>query len=239
MSHFLQAEWRKLVMFNYPVEPELLKPYVPPFTELDIWQGTCYVSLVGFMFLNTKVKGVRVPFHVNFEEINLRFYVKYNDPQLGIKRGVVFIREIVPKHMISWVANTLYREHYITLPMFHKWDISPQEMSIIYGLKKHGITYSFSVEATHTPLPLISGSEAEFITEHFWGYAKWDDHTSNEYEVGHPRWNTYQVTKYQINFDFAAIYGKDFKFLNDFSPKSVFLAEGSEIFVNKGKIISK
>src|SRR5688572_6934416 len=116
MSNFLKAEWRKLIMFNYAVDPALLKPYVPPHTQLDLWNDTCYVSLVGFMFLNTRVKGIKIPFHINFEEINLRFYVKYDDPEMGPKRGVVFIQEIVPKSMITWVANTLYREHYTTLP---------------------------------------------------------------------------------------------------------------------------
>lgn len=238
MANFLKAEWRKLVMFNYAVEPSLLLPYVPPHTQLDLWNNTCYVSLVGFMFLNTRVKGLKIPFHVNFEEINLRFYVTYNDSEYGLKRGVVFIQEIVPKFMISWVANTLYREHYITLAMNHSWDIREDSMTIRYGLNKGGKLYDFSVEAKNQPVDLVKDSEAEFITEHFWGYAKWNNETSNEYEVGHPRWQTYPVTNHHLNFDFGSIYGKEFQFLNQINPTSVFLAEGSEIFVNKGKIIS-
>ena len=85
---FLKAEWRKLILANYKVEPELLKPYLPYGTELDLWQDSCYLSLVGFMFVNTKIKGVKIPFHVNFEEVNLRFYVKRYDNGEW-KRGVV------------------------------------------------------------------------------------------------------------------------------------------------------
>ena len=98
---FLTAEWRRLVLLNYRVEPDILQPFLPAHTELDIWNDTCYASLVGFMFLNTKVKGVKIPWHANFEEINLRFYVRRHDPVLGWKRGVVFISEIETRHCVG------------------------------------------------------------------------------------------------------------------------------------------
>src|SRR6185503_10721641 len=110
------AGWRKLVMANYAVDPSALAPYLPYKTEIDLWQGTCYVSLVGFMFVDTAVMGVKIPFHVNFEEVNLRFYVRYRD-QGEWKRGVVFIKEIVPRAALAFVANTLYNENYETMPM--------------------------------------------------------------------------------------------------------------------------
>src|SRR3954453_11964004 len=111
---FLKAEWRKLAMANYAVDRKLLEKYLPYRTEIDTWDNTCYVSLVGFMFLNTRVKGLKIPFHTEFEEVNLRFYVRYRDGQAW-KRGVVFIKEIVPRPMLTLVANTLYKEHYETL----------------------------------------------------------------------------------------------------------------------------
>jgi len=238
MSNFLTAEWRKLVMFNYAIDPAILQPLVPPHTQLDFWNNTCYISLVGFMFKNTRVKGIKIPFHINFEEINLRFYVKYNDPEMGVKRGVVFINEIVPKRMISFVANTLYREHYLTLPMRHTEKLENNLLHIGYGLKKNKEWFDVNVIAKNNPEELVENSETEFITEHFWGYAKWNNQSTNEYEVGHPRWNTYTVIEHTTNFDFGLIYGNQFSFLNSSKPISVYLAEGSEIFVNKGKVIS-
>ena len=95
-SKFLTAEWRKLILANYAIDPEILAPFAPKGTELDFFNGTCYVSLVGFMFLNTKILGLSIPFHKNFEEFNLRFYVKRKTTE-GWQRGVVFIKEIVPK----------------------------------------------------------------------------------------------------------------------------------------------
>lgn len=141
-SAFLEAEWRKLAIANYMVDPNLLMAYVPYKTELDFWNGKCFVSLVGFRFINTKLKGFSIPFHKHFEEINLRFYVRYKDAN-GWKRGVTFIREIVPKRALSFVANTIYKEKYVTLPIKHSWAVNEQSISISYQwqMKKSGINF--------------------------------------------------------------------------------------------------
>lgn len=235
-STFLTAEWRKLAMANYAIDPKILEPYLPPFTELDLWNGNCYVSLVGFMFLNTKVKGFPIPFHRNFEEVNLRFYVRYNDPEEGWKRGVVFIKEIVPKSMITFVANTIYNEHYQTLPMRHKWEATDAKIQVEYGWKTDKWN-TFSVTADPAPIQLEAGSEAEFITEHYWGYTKTGPKQTAEYPVKHPTWDVYEVQRYSIQVDYGKVYGSDFTFLDDQEPVSVLLAEGSEISVGAGRKI--
>lgn len=232
---FLQAEWRKLAMANYAVKPELLLPFVPAKTELDFWDNTCYVSLVGFMFLNTRVLGIQVPFHVNFEEVNLRFYVRYQDKGEW-KRGVVFIKEIVPRAALTFVANTLYREHYETLPMQHTWKTEADRLRVEYRWKK-STWHTFSVEADSNAVPLEAGSEAEFITEHYWGYTKINAQKTSEYQVEHPRWEIYPIRNYSIDVDFGKVYGSGFSFLSTEKPVSVFLAEGSEIKVKAGKRI--
>jgi uncharacterized protein len=231
---FLEAEWRKLAMANFAVDPQVLKPFVPHKTELDLWNNTCYLSLVGFMFLQTKVKGFKVPFHVNFEEVNLRFYVKYKD---GVewKRGVVFIKEIVPRSAITLLANTLYNENYQTLPMSHKWETIDNALSIEYCWKKHK-WHSFKVVTERECHDMQSGSEEEFITEHFWGYTKSGQKTA-EYGVEHPRWQVYKMLDFKIDVDFGLTYGKQFEFINSEKPLSVFLAEGSEIRVMGGRYV--
>lgn len=230
---FLRAEWKKLALANYEIEPELLLPYLPYGTELDIWEGKCYVSLVGFMFLNTRLLGLPIPGHINFEECNLRFYVKRNDPS-GVKRGVVFIKEIVPRAAITFVANTIYKENYETMKMRHKWKSEAGRLDVEYIWKRRGGKWnSFSVSAPEKRYALEAGSETEFITEHYWGYAKVDKSQTNEYEVTHPRWEVYEVDKYDIDVDFGELYGEEFRFLNDATPRSVMLAEGSLITVEK------
>ncbi len=237
LTPFLTAAWRRLVLLNYRIEPDALRPWLPAHTELDVWNGACYVSLVGFMFLETRIKGFKIPFHVNFEEINLRFYVRRHDPVLGWKRGVVFIREIVPKPAIAWVANTLYRERYVARRMWHRWAGAENRLEVEYAWREAGRWQAFGVKTGNIPQELKAGSEAEFITEHYWGYARWDARRSMEYPVEHPRWQLYPVEQWHADVDFGAVYGPEFGGLNGAEPLSVFLAEGSAVTVGKGRLL--
>jgi uncharacterized protein YqjF (DUF2071 family) len=235
-SAFLKAEWRKLTIANYEVNPALLAKYLPSRTELDFWKGRCYVSLVGFMFLNTSIKGIKIPLHINFEEVNLRFYVTHQNSIKELKRGVVFIKEIVPRPALTFVANSIYNENYQTLPMTHHWEFSGSSWSIGYQWKLKRWN-SFSVQADVAAININEGSEEEFITEHYWGYTRINPNKTSEYEVQHPRWQVYPVKEYQIDVEFGALYGTEFEFLKSEKPRSVFLAEGSEIAVKGGTII--
>ena len=234
---FLKAEWRKLAIANYVIEEKILEKYVPHGTELDLWEGNCYISLVGFMFLNTKLLGIKVPFHVNFEEVNLRFYVKRKEGDHW-KRGVVFVKEIVPKWALSFVANTVYKEHYETLPMRHTWAENETERTVAYHWKQKGQWQQFQVHASKEKSEIKPNSETEFITEHYWGYAKVSANKTNEYEVTHPKWEKYEVKDYYIEVDFGLVYGAEFAFLNNIEPSSVMLAEGSEITVESKRSIT-
>ncbi len=118
---FLSAKWRKLVMAQYEVPPSVLRERLPPGLELDLYQGRCFVSLVGFLFDRVRILGVPIPFHTQFEEVNLRFYVRRPMPDGGSRRGVVFLSEIVPKPAITWVARGLYGEAYATAATRHRW----------------------------------------------------------------------------------------------------------------------
>lgn len=227
---FLKAEWRKLALANYIIDEELLVKYLPVGTEIDLWGGNCYVSLVGFMFINTKLLGLKIPFHTNFEEVNLRFYVKRFENGEW-KRGVVFIKEIVPKPALTFVANTVYNENYETLPMGHSWSLKDDNRIVEYRWKKFNRWNSITIKASIERFEIEPNSETEFITEHYWGFAKLNEQKTNEYEVTHPKWEVYRVNDYDIDVDFGKVYGEEFKFLNTRSPNSVMLAEGSEITV--------
>ncbi len=157
---FLTAEWRHLLMVNYVVDPDVLKPRVPAGTELDAWNGTVYASIVGFNFLNTRVKRVAIPFHVNFEEINLRFYVRRKDAT-GWRRGVVFVKEIVPKPAIAWVARTLYNEPYVALPTRHTID-TQDPLRVRYEWKNRGQWNFIDATAEGKPEALVEGSEEQY-----------------------------------------------------------------------------
>lgn len=231
---FLAAEWRKLALAQYAVDREILLKYLPPNTELDDWQGKYYVSLVGFMFIDVKLRGLNIPFHTNFEEVNLRFYVRYKDGEEW-KRGVVFIKEIVPLPAITFVANTIYKENYQTLPMKHVWIEQEHQLEVDYLWKSNKKWNKFSVTTSSKAQEILIGSEEEFITEHYWGYTKIGVNRTSEYGVEHPRWEAYPIKDYSIDVDFGINYGREFAFLSNTKPNSVMLAEGSEIRVMKGK----
>ena len=233
---FLKAEWRKLAIANYRTDPSILTKYIPPNTELDFWNDTCYVSLVGFMFLNTKLMGLPIPFHRNFEEVNLRFYVRYKDNDEW-KRGVVFIKEIVPKRALTFIANTIYKEHYQTMRMTHSWKEQENCRIVQYNWNLNGEEFSFSVKAALESNIIEENSETEFITEHYWGYTRSGENSTFEYEVIHPRWVSYDVSEYQIDVNFGLVYGRDFSELTNEEPNSVMLAEGSEIGVENKRTI--
>ena len=232
MKKFLTAEWRDLVMANYEVDPSLLADRVPSGTELDLHEGKCFVSLVGFMFLNTRVLDFLVPFHVNFEEVNLRFYVRRQTKD-EVRRGVVFIKEIVPRPAIAMVARKLYGEPYECWKMSNQRD----EVRLSYSWQKGDAMNSISVDrGVNLGVP-AENSRGEFIIEHYWGYTKRGENRTDEYKVEHPKWELFEADDSQIDVDFGKTYGDDFEFLNREKPYSILLAKGSEIAVYKGKPI--
>jgi uncharacterized protein len=232
-NEFLTAEWRKLVLLNYVIDPSILRPFVPARTEIDLFEGRCYVSLVGFMFVNTRVRGWSIPFHRDFEEVNLRFYVRFYEGE-ELRRGVVFIKEIVPRRAISLVANAIYGENYETMQMEHSWILNDGTINVSYRWKKSGWN-GIVVSANSTASAVIQGSEEDFITNHYWGYTRLSDRLTSEYEVTHPVWEVYPVQRFNADVNFRDVYGKRFEALRSTEPHSVFLAEGSAISVRNGR----
>ena len=244
-SIFLTAEWRKLMMAQYEVAPEVLATWVPGGVELDLYQERCLVSLVGFLFDRVRVKGVPVPFHQRFTEVNLRFYVKRSMPDGSVRRGVVFISEIVPLPAITLVAKHLYGEPYRTAPVGWLWLGDDDGVDIGYSWKVPGRRSSkwqyMSVQADARAQPIAAGSMEEFITDHYWGYTQGSgllrrgEGVTGEYGVEHPRWGCYPVSSSQVSVDFGALYGRLFAQLTARKPDHVLLAEGSAVVVREGE----
>ncbi len=233
-STFLTAEWRKLIMAQYAVEPAILAPYLPPGTALDLFHGQCFVSLVGFLFERVRLKGVPIPFHTRFEEVNLRFYVRRIDPDGTSRRGVVFISEFVPRAAITLIANLFYEEPYATLPTRHTISRTAESLRVSYGWKHRRTWQSLAVSAMPEPRPIAEGSIEEFITEHYWGFTKRTRGSTSQYEVKHPRWLVYPIRSHSIAADFGALYGPQFSHLSRRQPDNILLAEGSAISVGGG-----
>lgn len=206
-------------------------PYLPKGVELDLFNGKTMVSLVGFMFKNTSLFHIPIPLFGTFEEINLRFYVK-RTINGEVKSGVVFINETVPLKIVAWVANKLYREHYIAIPTKSNIQSNTDTKQIRYEWDQANKWSHLSATASNISEAMTAGSIEEFIFEHYYGYTKLSTNESQEYKVNHPRWNINKVLDYSIDCDFSAMYGKDFSFLNHSAPHSVILAKGSEVTVD-------
>ena len=234
---FLTAEWKNLIMANYQIEPSLLVPYLPAFTELDYFNGKCYVSLVGFMFEKVKIRGISIPFYTQFPEINLRFYVKHTDKDGHTHRGVVFISEIVPKAAIAWVANTIYKEKYTAALMTRTVATANNNLLFDYSWHWKGKDNLISANVINQLWPIEPGSKEEFIFEHYRGYAKVNAAVTNQYTVEHPVWHTYPVNDYKIDCQFENFYGAPFAFLDKVKPASVFVADGSPVVIRSKTVL--
>jgi hypothetical protein len=244
---FLTAQWRWLAMLNYEIDPAILAPFVPAGTELDFWNGKTYVSIVGFLFQNTRVRGFSIPFHRNFEEVNLRFYVRCKAED-GWRRGVVFIKELVPRAAIAFIAKTFYNENYVQLPMSHQISGSNDKprfatghpiglsaaVSVRYSWRYKNSDNFLSVTTRGTAQRVPEGSQQEFITEHYWGYVIQRDRSTKEYRVEHPRWQIWETEAAQFHCDIANLYGKQFSESLSRQPSSSFLADGSEVKLYNG-----
>src|SRR5207237_1220594 len=162
---FLTANWRYLAMLNFVVDPKIVAPLVPPGTELDIENSETFLSVVGFLFLDTRLLGLPIPLHRDFEEVNLRFYVRKKSADTW-RRGVVFVRELVPRRAIALVARAFYGEKYLALPMKHEIEHVDPKLKVEYSWRRGRKWESLKMSASGEPQAIAPGSHAEFISEH-------------------------------------------------------------------------
>jgi uncharacterized protein len=232
---FLTANWRYLAMLNYVVDPGLITSLVPVETEIDFENGETFLSVVGFLFLDTRLLGLPIPRHRDFEEVNLRFYVRRKSADTW-RRGVVFIRELVPRPAIALVARTFYGENYIAVPMKHEIEHVDGNLKVEYSWRRGRKWESLTMSATGQPQSIPAGSHAEFITEHYWGYTSLRS-GCGEYRVEHPRWKIWNATSFELNADVATLYGQQFVETLNAPPRSAFIADGSPITIHRRSLL--
>jgi len=235
---FLSAEWRDLVMLNYEVEPGILRRYVPLGVELDTFEGRAFVSLVGFQFVRTRLCGfLAVPFHANFDEVNLRFYVQRREGG-EVRRGVVFVRELVPRMAIARFARLMFGEKYDSCPMWHRIERNAERVAAEYGWGWRGEEFRLSAQASGAPSRVAEGTLENFITEHYWGYSAKSASESVEYHVSHDPWRVWVSTSAAFAGDGGALYGAGFGEILRRAPDSAFIADGSPVLVHAARRIS-
>jgi uncharacterized protein len=235
---FLTARWENLVILNFEVPPATLAPLVPKGTQLDLWDGRALISLVGFLFADTRVRGFSIPGHREFEEANLRFYARRLESEPD-RRAVVFIRELVPRYAIAAIARLLYNEPYLSVPMSHRMRVDADRGGTIeYGWQYGGNEFLLDATVDGPPQLLVPGSEAEFITEHYWGYTRQRDGRTLEYEVEHPPWRVWPAPRVTFRGPADTLYGPVFGEILRGPARSAFVAEGSPVTVYAGQRIA-
>lgn len=232
----LTCEWRKLAFANYIVPPEILEKHLPADTQLDYHNGNCFVSLVGFQFKDVKIAGIKVPLHTDFEEINLRFYVKRKDGT-NWRKGTVFISEIADRAALSSLANSVFNENYQTLPTRQQVIEKEDQIRVRYEWLYRDEWQHLEVRSNNIASPVVKGSEADFLIHRYWCYGKQSEDETNEYSISHAEWPIYSVEEYSIAVDFSRVFGSEFNILSSATPHSVILAEGSSVSAEKRVVI--
>jgi hypothetical protein len=222
-------------MLNWEVDRALLEPLLPAGVELDDRNGAHYLSVVGFLFLGTRIIGIPVPFHTDFEEVNLRFYVR-RESCGTVRRGVVFVKELVPRRLIAFVARRAYHENYGTARMSHEIVLreegSPAHVAYAwrYGDSDDRLRMDVAAEAG-TP---GTGSLEEFFVEHYHGYVRQPGGGTLEYAVEHSPWRVRRAGNAALEGDVRPLYGEAFAASLRRRPDLAFLAEGSGVSVRRG-----
>lgn len=238
----LTARWTELVLLNFRVPVEVVARLAPAGTEPDLHAGDAYISVVGFRFQSVRIFGMPVPGHTRFDEINLRYYVK-RVVDGEVRRGVVFVREIVPRRAVAIVANRLYNEKYVTRPMRSCLTMAGSALqtgdTVEYGWGSGGGRKKCSWNrvgarvATRPELP-EAGSLEEFIVEHYWGYVRARDGTTREYRVVHPTWRVARADEVIWECDAVRTYDSPLdRYLE--TPVNAVIADGSAVGVFRGR----
>ncbi len=222
---FLTAEWHDVLGVTYAAEHALLEPYLPTGAQIDVLDGSPRVSLVAFGFRNTRVRGLAIPGHIRFPEINLRFYVRLHG-----ERAVVFIREFVPRPAIAIVAKVFYNEPYKTTRM---------ALDISHGAAELRVRHRFGpgkanvVAATADPAAVLpdEASPEHWLTHHDLGVGRTRDGRARSYGVEHERWALHAIRDLRVDVDFGALYGERWAHLAAAEPSHVTLAAGSQVRV--------
>jgi len=229
---FLTARWANLAILTYEVPAALLEPHLPAGLTLDTRGGTAFASLVAFDFLDTRVGGIAWPGFRSFPEVNLRFYVRHGD-----RRGVVFVREFVPQPAVAWLARTIYNEPYLVAPIESAVDDGPLVLSTVRRLRWRGRDHRIEVTGDKPPIMPGPDSDEHFFKEHHWGFGRDRRGRTLVYEVRHPVWDVHPVRSWNLDFDWAQLYGPAWGGLAGEKPLSAMLAGGSPVAVySRGRL---
>jgi uncharacterized protein len=231
----ITCAWRDVLITTWAVDAALLEPYRPAGTTLDMWNGHGLLSIVGMRFLDLQVAGVAMPFHQDFEQINFRFYVRRDTEE--DRRGVVFLKQIVPSSSMALIATLLYNESFLTTAT--RYDITRAAQG--WTLYEWMVAGRWNrVSAIRRGEPIMPGSDTieTFIKDRPWAYTRQADGSTVEFEAQHPVWPIYSTHEMLLDCDVVPLIGAPFVPVLSAQPLSTFVATGSDVTLHPGRSIS-
>jgi uncharacterized protein YqjF (DUF2071 family) len=194
------------------------------------------LSLVAFHFADNRVLGVPIPFAREYDQINLRFYVRRRLEDGGWRRGVVFLRELAPAKPVVAGARFVYGERYDCVPVTAR--VRPPGAAgtrggrAVYRWRDRHQVHRLAVDF-HGPAALPGpGSLEDFLTDRHFGYVS-AERATREYRVDHPPWRVWPATDARLSHGIADAFGRRFERALDRAPLSAFVAEGSRMELHR------
>jgi len=223
---FLTARWSNLVLLTFEAPEQLVRSLVTADVDLDRWNGRTHVSLVALEMVDVRVLGLRIPGFTTHPQVNLRVYVRPHAAP-----AVWFVRELVPSRLIAAVGRLLYREPFQAARLEAKFADSADGVTAEYRFGRGARRYHVRVTGSRSAAVPPATSFEHYLKERTSG-CRTDRHRRLQtFRVQHPSWAVREVKRVDYDVDFGALYGQEWRFLNDRKPVSVIFAVGSEVAV--------
>lgn len=233
MAVLTRGFWRNVVHVNYQIAPEVLHPYLPPRTEILLFQNKCFITLTALVYDQVKFKGLNIPLHREIPEVNLRFYVSAADGSKS-KNGVVLLKRIIAKPLLAFAGQLLFQEQYAVMPISYFVRKQSTERLVKYFWKNnppYGEWHSLSVKTSHSSIAFNEDDQVAFLTKPTLRFSGGRSMRTRVSEIEYKVTNVFEVDDYQLDVKFSVLFGGKFQFLSRQKPESVYLLEDSEVTV--------
>lgn len=232
---FLTARMSRLLLLSYEIDPALLLPHLPAGTEVDFHARRAFVTLLGLHLGNPALYGLPLPFFRGYAQVNLRFYVRRRLAPNHWRRGVAFIRQIVPHRPVAWTAQWLFHEPVVRLDT-EEISRSQGRDAVLseYGWRCAGQRHCLRALYPAQPVLPEPGSEEEFLLERYWGYSRRKNGGCLEYRFLHPPWRFAKAVEAEVSAGVGDFFGPPFAELFNGPPDSSFAADGSQVTLYRG-----
>lgn len=222
----LTARWSNLILLTYPVDEGLVRPWLPRDVEPDLVDGRAQVSLIAFDFVDTRVRGRRIPGFVDFPEINFRTYVRQGD-----RRGVAVLRELVPSPLAAAIGRLRFNEPFRSAQMESRTASLGDELVVEHRWRwkdgRHFVRVTADQNSDAAPL---EGPVHDLLGRR-WAFGRTRRGDPMVLRVEHPAWALRRVRTLDFEVDFGALYGPEWAELNQRQPASTHLAVGSAVSI--------